>query len=163
MTEGNFYFLKDEYFTNFKDKNLMKNKEMINGKMHERPCYYSYVDSSTGLSWFIPISSQVSKYEDIYNSKMAKSPKKKCDTLVFGYVLGEKRAFLIQNMCPATKEYINNVYIDNATQNPVAISDKLNKELKSKAKKVLGLTRRGVKLIFPDVLTIEKKLLDGQA
>jgi hypothetical protein len=161
MVEGTFYFIKNEYFLEFNDKNLMKNKEIINGKLHERPCYYSYLDIKTGLMWFIPISSQVSKYENIYNKKILKSPKHKCDTIVFGYVLGEKKAFLIQNMCPVTAKYINNEYIDKATNDPVFINDNLKKELNSKAKKILGLTKQGFdKLIFPDVLAIEKKLLE---
>jgi hypothetical protein len=33
------------------------------------------------------------------------------------------------------------------------------KELISKAKKVLALQRKGIKLIFPDVLKIEKELM----
>lgn len=160
MVEGNFYFIKDSYFTEFNDSYLMENKEIIDEKIHNRPCYYSYLDSKTGLMWFIPISSQFEKYQEIYNSKVEKSPKHKCDTIVFGYVLGKKKAFLIQNMCPVTGEYINNEYIDNATNAAVTINDKLKKELNSKAKKILGLTRKGFKLIFPDVLTIEAKLLN---
>lgn len=39
MIDGNFYFFKDDYFRKFKDESLMKNREVINGKMHERPCY----------------------------------------------------------------------------------------------------------------------------
>ena len=34
------------------------------------------------------------------------------------------------------------------------------KELKQKANKILALQRKGIKLIFPDVLEIEQKLLD---
>ncbi|WP_394586155.1 type III toxin-antitoxin system CptIN family toxin [Clostridium perfringens] len=145
----------------FRDKKLMKNKEIINGKVHNRPAYFSFLDPRTNIYWFIPISSQVSKYERIYNNKIRKSPKSECDTIVFGYVLGKKKAFLIQNMCPVTPKYINNLYIDNATGQDVCINPKLKKELTKKAKKVLHLTRTGFdSLIFPDVLSIEKALIE---
>ena len=36
---------------------------------------------------------------------------------------------------------------------------RLEKELKDKAGKVLALQRKGAKLIFPDVLSIEQELL----
>ncbi len=44
MKDGKFYFLKDEYFYDFPDDKLMKNKEIIDGKSHGRPCYYSFKD-----------------------------------------------------------------------------------------------------------------------
>jgi hypothetical protein len=96
----------------------------------------------------IPISSQVSKYKNYYNAKMAKY--KRCDTITFGKVLGKEKAFLIQNMCPVTSSYIKNEYIDGAFE----------QVLLDKAKRVLALQRKGVKLIFPDVLGIEAKLLN---
>lgn len=39
MVKGNFYFIKNEYFDRFNDKFLMQNKEKINGKFHNRPCF----------------------------------------------------------------------------------------------------------------------------
>ena len=49
----------------------------------------------------IPFSSQTSKFKGIYNKKMQKYHR--CDTIVFGEVLGHEKAFLIQNMCPITE------------------------------------------------------------
>lgn len=82
----------------------------------------------------------------------------KCDTIVFGDALGHRKAFLIQNMCPITPKYIKNEYIDGAANIPVRISGTLEKELTDKAKRVLALQRKGIPLIFPDVLKIEKEL-----
>lgn len=59
--------------------------------------------------------------------------------MVFGHVLGERKAFLIQNMFPVTEEYFNNVYIDSNTHQTVLLSESLKKELKSKANKILSL------------------------
>lgn len=104
----------------------------------------------------IPFSSQISKFKEIHNNKIQKY--KRCDTIVFGEVLGHEKAFLIQNMCPVISKYIKNEYIDSHANVPVRVNGVLEKELKEKASKVLALQRKGSKLIFPDVLAIEKKL-----
>ena len=85
---------------------------------------------------------------------------KQCDTIVFGEVLGYEKAFLIQNICPITENYIKNEYYDSRAHIPVRINGQLEKELKQKANKILALQRKGIKLIFPEVLAIERELLD---
>ena len=74
--------------------------------------------------------------------------------------MGHEKAFLIQNMCPITEKYIKNEYHDSRAHIPVRINGQLEKELKQKANKILALQRKGIKLIFPDVLTMERELLD---
>ncbi len=157
MIVGHFYYLTDKYFVDFPDSYLMTNKESVNGQLHDRPCFYSFEDEKTGLLWMIPFSSQVNKFRAVYQKKIDKY--KKCDTIVFGEVLGHEKAFLIQNMCPATPEYIKNEYFDSKANIPVRVAEPLEKELISKAKKVLVMQRKGYKLIFPDVIKIENELL----
>jgi len=135
----------------------MNNKESLNDQLHDRPCFYAFEDMSTSLYWVIPISSQVSKYKRYYNAKMQKY--KRCNTIVFGYLLGREKAFLIQNMCPVTVAYIKNEYIDNVANVPVRVDGTFEQELVEKIRRVLTLQRKGIKLIFPDVLSIETKLL----
>ena len=106
----------------------------------------------------IPFSSQVEKFHGIYEQKMQKY--RQCDTIVFGEVMGHEKAFLIQNMCPIIEDYIKNEYYDLRIHIPVRINGKLEKELRQKANKILTLQRKGIKLIFPDVLTMERELLD---
>jgi hypothetical protein len=158
MSTGHFYYLTDQYFIDFPDDKLMRNNEMINGKPHDRPCFYAYLDSKTGLYWMIPFSSQVGKFKAIYMKKTQNG--RRCDTIVFGEVLGHEKAFLIQNMCPVTKKYIKNQYIDAKFNIPVRVDGVLERELIEKAKRVLALQHNGVNLIFPDVLAIEAKLLE---
>ena len=160
MHEGHFYYLSDQYFIDFPDKFLMRNKEMIDGKPHNRPCFYAFKDSNTALYWMIPFSSQVDKFRDIYNKKVKKY--KYCNTIKFGYVLGKEKAFLIQNMCPVVDKYILNRYMSNNSQTPVQIDNVFAKRLVSDAKRVLFLQRKGMKLIFPDVLKIEAELLNDK-
>lgn len=157
MDQGHFYYINDQYFIDFPDSKLMQNKESINGQLHDRPCFYSFMESNTGIYWMIPFSSQVAKYQKYYNAKMKKYHL--CDTIVFGKVLGHQKAFLIQNMCPITPKYIKNEYIDRVSNIPVQIDGVLERELLIKAKKVLALHRQGKHLIFPDVLHIEAVLL----
>lgn len=160
MEKGHFYYIKDQYFIDFPDEYLMQNKERINGQLHDRPCFYTFQDSISGLYWMIPFSSQILKFKSVYNRKIQRY--KKCDTIVFGEVLGREKAFLIQNMCPITPQYMKNEYIDSKTNIPVRIDGVLEKELREKAARVLALHRKGVRLIFPDVLNIEAKLIEQQ-
>ncbi len=157
MTPGHFYFLNDKYFVDFNDDKLMQNKEMLDGEEHNRPCYYGFKDENTGLFWMIPVSSQVEKFRKYYDEKVEKFGR--CDTIKFGYVLGHEKAFLIQNMCPITQEYVMNEYIDSKNNTPVRINIGLERSLIRSAKRILSLQRRGFHLIFPDVLSIEKELL----
>ena len=158
MEIGHFYFLKQEYFQDFPDNNLMHNKEKLNNELHDRPCFFAFQDSlNPEISWLVPFSSKTDKYRRIYEKKMEKYSR--CDTIVFGDVLGHKKAFLIQNMCPATSKYISCEYIDSASNTSVRISGNLEKELITKSKRVLLLQRQGKGLIFPDVLKIESELI----
>ena len=103
----------------------------------------------------IPISSKVNKYKKYYYNKISKYGK--CDTLVFGDVLGYEKAFLIQNMFLVSSKYIDNEYLD-CDNIPVRINYKLEKTLVKKANKILVLERKGVHLLFPDNINIETKL-----
>lgn len=157
MNTGCFYFINDQYFSDFPDPLLMANHESILGESHDRPCFYAFLDNRTGLYWMIPISSNTAKYRYHYTKKVEKYGS--CDTIVFGSVLGHEKAFLIQNMCPLTHKYIKNEYLDPIASIPVQIDGVSEKEIISKAKRVLALHRKGIKLIFPNVLKIESELL----
>lgn len=155
VEKGHFYFLRDDYYIDFPDSSLMTNKETVNGSLHGRPCFYAIEDSATGIYWMIPISSRVEKFKSIYNNKIKLYGK--CDTIIFAEVLGQERAFLIQNMCPVTESYISSEYKDGSLMS-VRISGDSEKLIVKSALKVLALQRNGKKLIFPNVLEIEKQL-----
>lgn len=90
----------------------MPNKENVNQNSGDRPCFFSFQDKTEKeIFWFVPISSKAEKYRNIYNKNMAKYGR--CDFIHFGVVLGTNAAFLIQNMFPTTKEYIDGHYIIN--------------------------------------------------
>lgn len=155
MEKGNLYFIKDEYFKDFPEDALCENKETIGGVTHGRPCFFAFKDKETEVFWMVPISSKVTKYKEIYNRKMERNGK--CDTIVFGEVLGHEKAFLIQNMCPIAEHYVREEYWHEGK--PVRVERKTEQEIISKTKKILKLTRKGIKILFTDVLAIEEKLL----
>lgn len=157
MDAGHFYFLTDQYFIDFPDKKLMQNHETINGVQHNRPCFFAFKDETTGLYWMIPFSSKTAKFHAIHQNKIKKFGK--CDTILFGNVLGHEKAFLIQNMCPVSHKYIRNEYMDSVAATPVRLNNLFERDLIQKAKKILALQRKGFHLIFPDVLKIEQALL----
>ena len=113
----------------------------------------------------VPISSKVDKYRKIHDSKIEKERNKgvtnpRCDTIRFGKVMGFERAFLIQNMFPVSDNYIVSAYIDKNTKKEVTIDRATERDIINSATKVLRLSRRGVMLLYADVETIYKDLLE---
>ena len=101
IEQGQFCFITDDYYINYdKERKLMRNKEVVDNKEHDRPCFYAFPDKKNPLIlWCIPISSQVDKYMRIYDHKLEKQQVKgirtpKCNTIRFGEVMGVKKAFL---------------------------------------------------------------------
>lgn len=156
---GCFYFIKDSFFEIIDDPELMQNKESGN----KRPCYYCFRSKKyDNIIWFIPISTKTEKYQKIYNNKIQKQIKlgkrPSIDTIVFGNVANIYSVFLIQNMFPVTKEYIESQYIKNKVA--VRLSNKLQTEIIYKANKVLNLYKHGMKnIIFPNIENILNQLL----
>lgn len=146
MEVGKLYFIKNSFYEIFLDCNLLINKEIINGKLHGRPCCYAFQfdKKDKNIYWMIPISSKVKKYEEIYNKYLKKYGK--CDNISFGYVLGEKKAFLPQNLFPITKKYIDGIYIDKNTGKAINIANDLMAELNKKARKKIRYNQQGKKI-----------------
>ena len=158
---GCFYFIKDSFFDIIDDSELMQNKE--NG--NKRPCYYCFKSKTyEDIIWFIPVSTKIEKYQKIYNYKIQKQiklgKKPSIDTIVFGNVANTYSVFLIQNMFPVTKKYVESQYIKNKVA--IRLSNKLQKEVIYKANKVLNLYNHGMKnIIFPNVDKILEQLLSN--
>jgi len=158
MNNWQFCFLSDQYYKDFPNHNLMQNKEIVDGRQTDRPCFFAFKDAlHEDILWLIPISSKYDKYKSIYDKNIAKYGR--CEFIRFGNVLGTQAAFLIQNMCPITEKYIKEVYVDK-NDIPVQIDNRIVNDIVLNAKNVLAKVKRGVKLVFPDVLDIKKTLLN---
>lgn len=165
MDEGRFYFVKDEFFEKFDPNHtLMQNKEVVDGKEANRPCFFAFPDKNNDkIFWLIPVSTRVNKYKRIVAHKAQRRaennlPPIECDTIRFGEVLGHENAFLIQNMFPITTSYILNQFLDKNSKLEVRVSKLLEQDIISRAEKVLILQRKGRNLIFSDIYTIYTQL-----
>ncbi len=155
MQNAQLYFLSDQYYIDFPDDKLMKNKDIIQGTPHRRPCFLAFPDSKNpAIYWLVPISSRYEKYQKVAQAKIEKYGR--CNTIRFGTVLGRNAAFLIQNMCPVTEPYLI-AYI-NKNAEPIRLDDRIVADVTKNAHEVLAIARRGAKVIFPDVFKIYKEL-----
>lgn len=155
MPQAQLFFLTDQYYLDFPDDKLMKNKDPIGGVPHSRPCFFAFPDTKLPeIYWIVPISSKFEKYKRIEQEKIKKYGR--CSTIRFGTVLGRGTAFLIQNMCPATEGYLT-PYIDKNNR-PIRIDDRVAADVEKNARNVLAMAKRGAKVIFPDVFSIYRSL-----
>lgn len=150
--ETGFYIIKDKFFEDMPDPYLKGNKA------GNRPHYYCFEDTRTGIYWMIPLSSRVDKYKRIPDNKLkAGMP---CD-IIHIVKLDDSResAFLIQDMFPITEEYIEREYTI-AGNHLMLTSEHTAEIIEQKARKVLAMLKCGVKFTptQPDVLSILKKL-----
>lgn len=152
MKKTGFHIIKDNFFTDMPDPYLKGNKA------GNRPHYYCFEDSDTGIFWMIPLSSRIDKYKKIVENK--EKAGKPCD-IIHIVKLDDSResAFLIQDMFPIIEKYIEWEYTI-AGNHLMVTSEHVARTIEQKAKKVLKMLKRGVKFTptQPDVLTILEKL-----
>ncbi len=152
MKKTGFYTIKDKFFEDMAEPYLKGNKA------GNRPHYYCFEDANTGIYWMIPLSSQIDKYKRIVEKK--EKTGKPCD-IIHIVKLDDSRqsAFLIQDMFPITDEYIEREYTI-AGNHLMLTSEHTAKEIEQKAKKVMGMLKRGVKFTptQPNVLAILESL-----
>jgi len=66
VKSGYLYHIKDKFFDIMDDKNLMINHE----KGKKRPTYFVFKEEE--ILWFIPLSSNIEKYQKIIDKKSPK-------------------------------------------------------------------------------------------
>ena len=154
MEENRFYFIKDEFYKRFQNCGLMANNPTDETGKHGRPCFYA--KRIENIIWLIPISSKIEKYTRIYDEKISRY-KKNYDGIIFGYVNGKKRAFLVQNIFPVTENYIDEMYMLNNSTIPATVNKKISEALKKSAEKVVRLNKQGIKISITNI----NKILEG--
>ena len=106
----------------------------------------------------IPLSGRIDKYRKIMEKK--EKAGKPCDILhIVKLDDSRESAFLIQDMFPITEEYIDREY--TITGNHLMLtSEHTAKEIEQKARKVIGMLKRGIKFTptQPDVMSILENL-----
>lgn len=152
MKKTGFYIIKDKFFEDMQDPYLKGNKE------GNRPHYYCFEDTSSGIYWMIPLSRRIDKYRRIIEKKEGAG--KHCNTLhIVNLDNNRESAFLIQDMFPITDEYIDREYTI-AGNHLMLTSEHTIREIERKARKVIGMLKRGIKFTptQPDVMAILEKL-----
>ena len=147
---GYLYHIKDEYFDVVNDENLMQNHER--GK--KRPTYFTIKDKS--ILWFIPISSNVSKYQKIIDKKIEKYGF--CNTIIIRKIADDDAAILLQNAFPTLEKYIDHIHTIDGV--PLRVPTDLQNEIKSMFKNMLGLKKRGTNLFFTDIDGLKEKMME---
>lgn len=154
MKKTGFYIIKDSFFDDMNEPYLKWNKK------GNRPHYYCFEDAASGLYWMIPLSSRIDKYKKIVENK--KKAGKPCDIIHIVKLDDDREsAFLIQDMFPITESYVEREYTI-AGNHLMLTSEHTVKEIEQKARKVMGMLKRGVKFTptQPDVIKIIKKLTE---
>ncbi|MCD8200673.1 MAG: hypothetical protein LUD47_01190 [Clostridia bacterium] len=160
MVNAQMYFLSDQFFLDFDDPFLMKNKT-VGGSTHNRPYFLAFPDvDEPRIYWVVPISSNVEKYtiqaQKIEAKYKVKNSNYTCETIRFGKVLGRDAAFLIQNMCPTIDMYMTPYLDKNGC--PILPRNDVSTDVIRHATAVLAKVKRGVKMVFPDVLGMYNEL-----
>ena len=152
MKKTGFYVIKENFFEEMSDPYLKGNKS------GNRPHYYCFEDKSTEMYWMIPLSSRVEKYKRIMEDREQEG--KPCDIIHIAKLdNGRESVFLIQDMFPIIDSYIERQY--TIAGNHLMLTSEHNaKEIERKAKKVMGMLKKGVKFTptQPDALAILEKL-----
>ena len=146
---GYLYHIKDEYFDDVNDENLMTNHER--GK--KRPTYFTIKDKD--ILWFIPLSSKVEKYKNIVNNKIEKYGF--CNTILIEKIFNEDSAILLQNTFPTLEKYIDHVHTVDGK--PARVPEKLEELILKDFIELMKLHNRGIKVFFTDIDKIKDKML----
>ena len=155
IASGYVYHIKDSYFDIADDKNLMRNQE--SGTF--RPTYLCLKDEKTGLLWVVPMSKRVEKYAEYIQKDIDRYGQ--CKKIVIGEYAGVGAVFLLQNMFPILPKYIDHIHL--VKQNPVPVNSRLQTKINRCFRELLRLHRRGIKIVFPDILRLEKIMMDELA
>jgi len=152
---GYVYHIKDSYFDAVQDSRLMRNHE--GGAL--RPTYFCLRDDKTQLLWMVPMSSRVEKYRPFIARDLEKYGK--CIKIVIGEYAQKDSVFLLQNMFPIVPKYIDHVH--TIRHNAVPVNTRLQRVISQNFRELLRLQRRGIHIVFPDIIRLERLMLDEKA
>lgn len=150
IESGYLYHIKDDYFNLVADNSIMTN----HGRGKKRPTYFTIKDGE--ILWFIPLSTQIDKYQKIIDKKILKYGT--CNSILIRSILGRPQAILLQNAFPTLEKYIDHVHIINGK--PAKVIDSLKEEILENFKFMIKLKKHGKNLFFTDIDKIKKMMID---
>jgi hypothetical protein len=149
---GYVYHIKNTYFDTANDDKLMRNHE--DGAY--RPTYFCVEDKKIGLLWVVPMSTRIEKFNELVQKDIRRYGE--CLKIVIGEYADKGAAFLLQNMFPILSKYIDHIHL--VKHNPVPVNTRLQIVIERNFREILRLQRRGIKIVFPDIVRLEKLMLD---
>ncbi len=108
------------------------------------------------ITWFIPLSSKIQKYQKIIDKKIEKYGD--CKTILIKEIAGNKETILIQNAFSTLEKYIQNRHTINGKV--VKVPSTVCKEILNNFKYMLSLKENGLNLFFTDNDSIKTQLLN---
>jgi len=149
---GYVYHIKDLYFEVVQDSKLMQNHE---GGVY-RPTYFCLRDEKTGLLWVVPMSRRIDKYSAVIEKDTARYGI--CHKILVAKYGDVQSAFLFQNMFPILPKYIDHIH--TVAGIPMAVNPVVQKEIIKRFKEVRRFYSKGIKMVFPDIIRLEKMMMD---
>jgi hypothetical protein len=149
---GYVYHIKDIYFDVAKDDKLMRNHE---GNAY-RPTYFCLKDEKTGLLWVVPMSGRIDKYNAVVEKDIARYGS--CLKILVARYGDGQSAFLFQNMFPILPRYIDHIH--TVAGIPMAVNPVVQEEIIKRFREIRRLYSRGVKMVFPDIVRLERLMLE---
>ena len=147
IVEGRLYFIKDEFIEKYNPKyHLMENKIAGN----KRPTYFCFKDKfDKNILWFVPISSKYEKYLKVYNDIKTKKGIEPNNFVFARNLAGKKAVFLIQNMFPTIKKYIEQEYRKAGIS--IKVPKSVKEEVDRKTRDIFALTNKGIIATFTNL------------
>lgn len=141
LKKGRLYFIKDEFLDTYGLKYKLMGNKLDKGT--KRPTYFCFKDNEfEGLLWFVPMSRQYEKYQKIYINIKSKIHKEPNNFVFCENLQGIKSVFLIQNMFPTTKRYVQEEYLRKEQEIRIPID--VQKKILRKAKENIYLAKKGI-------------------
>ena len=152
--EGYAYHIRDEYLELVHDCNIKQKP----GNGSSYPAYLCKKDTSSGVLWMIPMSTNITKYKAVYDREMTRY--NHCYSIVIGAYDTGVTAFLIQEMYPVLEKHV--LHTHTRKGKAVVISPALKSEIRHCFNKSMELSNKGIKCIYPDINRIKQIILSEE-
>ena len=113
-------------------------------------------DKNKNLLWFVPMSKHYEKYFKVYNAKKQKINKEPNNFVFFNNIAGIKGVFLIQNIFPTCKIYVQQEYLRRGQK--IKVSKVIQREILDKAKDVIALANKGIVATYTNLPEFIKEI-----
>ena len=105
------------------------------------------------------MSRRIDKYRSVIEKDTARYGS--CLKILVARYGDGQSAFLLQNMFPILPRYIDHIH--TVAGMPMAVNPAVREEIGKRFKEIRRLYGRGIKMVFPNIMRLEKLMLDELA